>query len=76
MELVRRLRRLEPPMPEEDPYAANFPPLRRGPRARSGAAVVEPEEDSYRAFSTRRQRARVKYCCTGEKLFFVRQGQS
>ena len=54
MELLRGLRRPKPPMPE-DPYAHKFAPLRRGPKDRSGAAVAEPEDDSYRAFPPRRQ---------------------
>jgi len=53
MELLRRLRRPKPPMPE-DPYAYKFAPVRRGPKDRSGAAVAEPEDDSYRAFPPRK----------------------
>jgi hypothetical protein len=54
MELLRRVRRRKPPMPE-DPYAYKFAPVRRGPKGRSGAAVAEPEDDSYRAFPPRKQ---------------------
>ena len=54
VELLRRLRRPKPPMPE-DPYEYTFAPVRRGPKNRSGAAVAEPEDDSYRAFPPRKQ---------------------
>ncbi len=50
-DLVQRLRRkAEPP---GDPFADRLVPVRRGPRGRSGAAVAEPEEDSYRSFPPR-----------------------
>ncbi len=45
----------KPPRTPGDPYAYRMTPLRRGPRGRSGAAVAEPEDDSYRAFPPRRQ---------------------
>ena len=49
--LLRRLRRkAEPP---GDPYADRLVPVRHGPKGRSGAAVAEPEEDSYQAFPPR-----------------------
>jgi len=54
--LLQRLRRKMPP--PGDPYADRLVPVRRGPKGRSGAAVAEPEEDSYRDFTTRDQRAR------------------
>jgi hypothetical protein len=54
VELLRRLRRPKPPMPE-DPHAYKFVPVRRRPKDRSGAAVVEPEDDPYRAFPPRKQ---------------------
>jgi hypothetical protein len=47
--LLKRLRRKSP----GDPYADKFAPVRRGPRGRSGAAVAEPEDDSYRSFPPR-----------------------
>ena len=47
----QRFRRESPP--PGDPYAERLVPIRRGPKSRSGAAVVEPEEDSYRAFPPR-----------------------
>jgi len=49
--LLQRLRRkAEPPT---DPYADRLVPVRHGPSGRSGAAVAEPEEDSYRSFPPR-----------------------
>jgi hypothetical protein len=42
------------PTPPGDPYAYEMAPLRRGPKGRSGAAVAEPEDDSYRAFPPRK----------------------
>ena len=45
-DLLKRLRRKAP----GDPYAEKLAPVRRGP---SGAAVAEPEEDSYRFFPPR-----------------------
>jgi hypothetical protein len=42
------------PAPPGDPYAYAMAPLRRGPKGRSGAAVAEIEEDSYRSFPPRR----------------------
>ncbi len=40
--------------PPGDPYAYAMAPLRRGPKGRSGAAVAEIEDDSYRSFPPRR----------------------
>jgi len=40
--------------PPGDPYAYAMAPLRRGPKGRSGAAVAEIEDDSYRCFPPRR----------------------
>jgi len=40
--------------PPGDPYAYAMAPLRRGPKGRSGAAVAEIEDDSYRCFPARR----------------------
>ena len=48
-DLLKRLRRKAP----GDPYAEKLAPVRRGPSGRSGAAVAEPEEDSYRFFPPR-----------------------
>ena len=50
-DLLRRLRRNR--QPPADPYADRLVPVRRGPKGRSGAAVAEPEEDSYRSFPPR-----------------------
>jgi hypothetical protein len=44
----------KPPPQPEDPYAYRMAPVRRGPKGRSGAAVAEIEDDSYRAFPPRR----------------------
>jgi hypothetical protein len=43
------------PAPPGDPYAYTMAPLRRSPKGRSGAAVVEIEEDSYQSLPPRRQ---------------------
>jgi hypothetical protein len=40
--------------PPGDPYAYVMAPVKRGPRGRSGAAVAEIEEDSYKSFPPRR----------------------
>jgi hypothetical protein len=37
-----------------DPYAYVMAPVRRGPKGRSGAAVAEIEEESFRSFLPRR----------------------
>ena len=42
------------PAPPGDPYAYMMAPLDRGPKGRSGAAVAEIEEDSFRTFPPRR----------------------
>jgi hypothetical protein len=36
--------------PPGDPYAYAMAPIRRGPKGRSGAAVAEIEDDSFRSF--------------------------
>jgi hypothetical protein len=51
---VRRLLGKKPTPPPGDPYAYRMAPVRRGPKGRSGAAVAEPEDDSYRAYPPRR----------------------
>lgn len=53
-EAIRRLLRKDP-TPPGDPYAYVTAPLNRGPKGRSGAAVAEIEDDSYRSFPPRRQ---------------------
>jgi hypothetical protein len=55
MDRLRRLFRKNPAPPEGDPYAYVTAPLRRGPNGRSGAAVADIEDDSYRSFPPRRQ---------------------
>jgi hypothetical protein len=50
---IRRLLGREPSPPPVDPYAYVTAPLRRGPKGRSGAAVAEIEDDSYRSFPPR-----------------------
>jgi hypothetical protein len=54
-DLARRILGRKPSPPPADPYAYSMAPLRRGPRGRSGAAVAEIEDDSYRSFPPRRQ---------------------
>jgi hypothetical protein len=49
---IRRLLRQQPPQPE-DPYAYVMAPVGTGPKGRSGAAVAEIEDDSYRSFPPR-----------------------
>jgi hypothetical protein len=41
------------PAPPGDPYAYAMAPLRRGPKGRSGSAVAEIEDDSYKSFPPR-----------------------
>jgi hypothetical protein len=50
---LKRLLGRKPAAPG-DPYAYVNAPLRRGPRGRSGAAVAEIEDDSYRSFPPRK----------------------
>jgi len=47
------LRKKRPPEPEADPHSYVPAPLRHGPKNRSGAAVAEIEDDSYRSFPPR-----------------------
>lgn len=49
MTLLKRLLGRKPAAPG-DPYAYVTAPVRRGPKGRSGAAVAEIEDDSYRSF--------------------------
>lgn len=55
LESLRRLFGKKPPQAPGDPYAYRMAPVRRGPGGRSGAAVAEPEDDSYQSFPPRRQ---------------------
>lgn len=54
-DFLRRLLAKKPPPAPGDPYAYRMAPVRRGPRGSSGAAVAEPEDDSYRSFKPRGQ---------------------
>lgn len=53
IEFFKRLLRRRPAAPG-DPYAYVMAPVRRGPKGRSGAAVAEVEDDSFRSFPPRR----------------------
>jgi hypothetical protein len=50
--LLRRLWRR--PQSPPDPYADRMAPVRRGPTGKSGAAVAEPEPESFGFFPPRR----------------------
>ena len=50
--LLKRLLGRRPAAPG-DPYAYVMAPVRHGPKRRSGAAVAEIEEDSFRSFRPR-----------------------
>jgi hypothetical protein len=52
MDFLKRLLGKKPAQPGE-PYAYVMAPLRRGPKGRSGAAVAEIEQDSFRSFPPR-----------------------
>jgi hypothetical protein len=54
LDFLKRLLGKRPSAPPGDPYAYTMAPVRRGPKGRSGAAVAEIEEDSYRSFAPRR----------------------
>jgi hypothetical protein len=54
VEFLKRLLGKKPAQPG-DPYAYVMAPVRRGPKGRSGAAVAEIEDDSFRSFSPRRR---------------------
>ena len=53
VDFVKRLLGKKPTQPG-DPYAYVMAPVRRGPKGRSGAAVADIEDDSYRSFAPRR----------------------
>lgn len=53
LDLLKRVFGRKPAAPG-DPYAYVTAPVRRGPKGRSGAAVAEIEDDSYRTFPPRR----------------------
>ncbi len=52
LDFLKRLLRSNPAQPG-DPYAYVTAPVRRGPKGRSGAAVAEIEDDSFRSFTSR-----------------------
>jgi hypothetical protein len=52
VDFLKRLLGRKPAAPG-DPYAYVMAPVRRGPKGRSGAAVAEIEEDSFRSFVPR-----------------------
>ena len=52
LDFLKRLLGRRPAAPG-DPYAYVMAPVRRGPKGRSGAAVAEIEEDSFRSFRPR-----------------------
>ena len=54
LDSIRRLLGGKPGTPPGDPYAYVTSPLRRGPKGRSGAAVADIEDDSYRSYPPRR----------------------
>ena len=53
LDFLKRMLGKKPTAPPSDPYAYAMAPLRRGPKGRSGAAVAEIEDDSYRSFPPR-----------------------
>ncbi|HEX6822037.1 MAG TPA: hypothetical protein VF123_08270 [Candidatus Sulfotelmatobacter sp.] len=53
LDLLKRLLGMNPASPG-DPYAYVPAPVRRGPKDRSGAAVAEIEDDSFRSFPPQR----------------------
>jgi len=55
LDSLRRRFGKKPPQTPDDPYAYSMATIRRGPGGRSGAAVAQPEDDSYRPFPPRRQ---------------------
>ena len=55
LEFLRRRFGRKPPQSPADPYSYVMAPVKRGPSGRSGAAVAEPEDDSFRAFPPRRR---------------------
>ena len=53
LDYVKRLLRRKDAAPG-DPYAYVMAPVRRGPKGRSGAAVADIDDDSFRSFPPRR----------------------
>jgi hypothetical protein len=54
LEFLKRRFGRKPPQSPADPHSYVMAPLSRGPAGRSGAAVAEPEDDSFRTFPPRR----------------------
>jgi len=54
LEFLKRLLGMRPAQPG-DPYAYVMAPVRRGPKGRSGAAVAEIEDGTFRTFMPRRR---------------------
>jgi hypothetical protein len=52
LDFLKRLLGRDPAAPG-DPYGYVTAPLRRGPKGRSGAAVAEIQDDSFRSFPPR-----------------------
>ncbi|HKV80196.1 MAG TPA: hypothetical protein VJP02_18755 [Candidatus Sulfotelmatobacter sp.] len=52
VDFLKRLFGRKPAAPG-DPYGYVMAPVRRGPKGRSGAAVAEIEEDSFRSYPPR-----------------------
>lgn len=52
-QMLKALFRRKPKSPD-DPFAERLVPVRRGPKGRSGAAVAEPEDESYGFFPPRK----------------------
>jgi len=53
LDFMKRLLGKKPSAPPGDPYAYTMAPVRRGPKGRSGAAVADIEDDSYRSYPPR-----------------------
>ena len=57
-DFLKRLLRRKPAAPG-DPYAYVMAPVRHGPKGRSGAAVADIEDDSFRSFPPPRRRRQM-----------------
>ncbi len=53
LDFLKRMLGRKPAAPG-DPHTYVMAPVRRGPKGRSGAAVAEIEDDSYKSFPPRR----------------------
>lgn len=58
LDFLKRLLGRRPAAPG-DPYAYVMAPVRHGPKGRSGAAVAEIEDDSFRSFPPPRRRRQM-----------------